>query len=135
MSNISCHACGKPRRKKMLGFTEKFVPYCSSYWLCNEKHPNHPANPDKQALFPPDKVKANENIQALMTKPFSMRIGDYATCKFLVDLQQEKGFKSMSDTVRFCLDEMQKDHVPIPKPQPEPQPQQQPKQDLEEWTF
>ncbi len=133
MSNITCHACGKPRRMKMLSFTENNVPYCVSYWLCNDKHPSNPSNPNKIPLFSSLEVKGiNDQVYLLMTKPFSMRIGDYTTCKFLTDLQAEKGFANMSDTVRYCLESFMKTHEPEPTPEPAPVPQPQKE---EEWTF
>lgn len=136
MSNIHCHACGKPRRKKMLAFTQNHVPYCISYWLCNDKHPSNPANPHKVPLFTEDEIKVTTPIKQLMTKPFSIRIGDYEMSRFLVELQEKQGFKNLSDTVRYCLELVrnQKQPDPVPPPQQE-QPKPTPKQDLEEWTF
>ena len=125
MSNISCHACGKPRRKKMLAFTQNYVPYCISYWLCNDQHPSNPANmnKDKVQLFAHDELKITNNVQQLMTKPFSIRIGDYETSKFLTELQEKHKFKSLSDTVRYCLEVVKKQEKPEPQAQPPvPQP-------------
>lgn len=119
-----CVACGANRKKKLLVFTENFIPYCSSYWLCNESHPNHPKQKQHiqlynfkeiQDLIAKRKPEDSQIIKQLMSKPFSVRISDYKTINFLIELKKIHDLNSFSDALRYCIDQtMEKNQIEIP---------------------
>lgn len=108
-----CHACQARRKKKLLRFTENFVPYCYTYWVCNENHPNHPSQTGNTKLYNhtelydmmkdklPDEA---QTIKQLMNKPLSVRLSDYRTIRFLLDIKASQELPSLSDAVRHCIE-------------------------------
>jgi hypothetical protein len=121
VTDNQCQACGTRRKKKLLVFSDNFVPYCNSYWICNESHPNHPSQKDMKKLYQfaevqammankvPDEAHA---IRQLMNKPLSVRISDYKTIRFLLDIKKQEELATISDAVRHCIDYTIKDHRP-----------------------
>lgn len=141
MSNVLgriCTACGQERKKKdMLAYhPETFEPYCSSYYYCNDEHPNSPKNlalnitkyPETYGETPllpyeaakeaysewvmthhenPEKVK---RIRKMVASPLTLRLNSPELAEFILDLQQEMEFSSVSDTIRFCIHRMQEEH-------------------------
>lgn len=134
MSNVLgriCTACGQERKKKdMLAYhPETFEPYCVSYYFCNDEHPNSPKNillrQKEIELLPyevakeaygewvmthhenPEKVK---RIRKMVASPLTLRLNSPELAEFILDLQQEMEFSSVSDTIRFCIHRMQEEH-------------------------
>lgn len=111
-----CSACGQSRKKKSLVFDKNFKPFCSSHWVCNDKHPNHPSQREEYGhvtLMTYDEMQ-EERADAIteseydifknfMTKPFSVRIQDLQTVLFLRDLQHKQNLSSYSEAIRYCI--------------------------------
>ena len=108
-----CSACGQKRKRKMLMYTEDFKAYCASHWVCNDNHPNNPINKNSVVMYTFEElnVKAEETftkkdfevLQVLLNKPVSLRFQDFQTVTFLTKLQEEKGLKSLSEAIRYCI--------------------------------
>jgi hypothetical protein len=112
MSN-TCVACGTTRKKKQLVYSEDFTPYCSSYWICNDNHPHYPTKENKIPLFSlsdmQEKLREelgedSDYLKQLKLKPFSVRISDYRTISFLIDIKKAYNLDSFSDCLRYCID-------------------------------
>lgn len=119
-----CTACGKERKPANLKFDpDGFMPYCATQFLCNEKHPNSVpniiVNMKEVDLLTYDEAlaayKAHLNtiyidtglvkkMQKLLEKPISLRFQDPATVEFLITLQAEKSFPTMTETVKYCIE-------------------------------
>lgn len=121
-----CNACGLERKKtKTLYHPETFMPYCENPYLCNDEHPNSPkhliARGEEMKLLElteategfhkwlslnhPDKEKA-QRIRRMVTQPITIRIGSPEMAQFVLDLQDEFSFGSVSDTIRYCIQAM-----------------------------
>lgn len=122
-----CAACGTERKKKgILYDPTNFMPYCENPYVCNEEHPNSPKNliargselgliPFDEAqekfkawlmLNQPDPDRA-ERIRRMVTQPMTIRIASPDMAIFILDLQQEYQFATVSDTIRYCIQAMQ----------------------------
>jgi Arc/MetJ-type ribon-helix-helix transcriptional regulator len=121
-----CNACGVERKKtKVLYDPDQFMPYCEHPYICNDEHPNSPKNMIARgeelklleladatekfhqwlALNHPDKEKA-ARIRRMVTQPITIRIGSPEMAQFVLDLQDEFSFSSVSDTIRYCIQAM-----------------------------
>jgi hypothetical protein len=126
-----CTACGQERKQKdkLAYHPETFEAYCVSYYFCNENHPNSPKNVLKNQketiLIPYEEAKEkyqewlevnHENpakvkrIQKMVNAPMTLRLNSPDMAGFILDLQQEMQFTSISDTIRFCIQRMQEEH-------------------------
>lgn len=115
----TCVACGTNRKRKQLAYTEDYIPYCSSYWICNDNHPHHPNKKEQLQLFSLKEIQNkliekvgvdSPYIKQLRLKPFSIRISDYKTLSFLMDIKKANNFDSISDCLRYCIDFTMNDH-------------------------
>lgn len=126
----TCIACGQERKKKdMIAYDPAtFEPLCVSPYFCNEEHPNSPKNILKNGKVTellsydeareaynayidathsdPEKVK---KIRRMVEHPMTIRIGSPDLAEFILDLQEDMNFSSISDTVRFCIQRMQEE--------------------------
>lgn len=123
----TCSACGRERSKtKALVYDpETLMPYCEHPYICNVNHPNSPANllkrgaeliminqTDAQRLFKEHLIKTIGNtdkiakIRNMVDKPMTIRIGSPDLAIFLVELQDQYHFNSLSDTIRYCIQVM-----------------------------
>lgn len=121
-----CTACNTDRKKKsILYHPDTLMPYCEHPYICNEEHPNSPKNlitrgteiqliPFEEAqekftnwllMNQPDKEKA-EAIRRMVTMPTTIRIGSPDLARFILDLKEELQFSSISDTIRYCVQQM-----------------------------
>lgn len=66
-----------------------------SEWL--EAHHSNPAKAKK--------------IGKMVKNPMTWRIGSPELAEFLLDLQEEMEFTSLSDTIRFCVERMQEERA------------------------
>lgn len=119
----TCKACGSPRKQSNIGYhPDTFEAYCVNPWICNTEHPNSPENLIKRGkelqlltfeeaeeafgswllMNHPDKDKA-EKIRRLVTHPTTVRVGSPENAEFLVNLVDELGLQSISDAMRFCV--------------------------------
>lgn len=119
-----CAACGAERKKKGIKYDPNtLIPYCENPYICNENHPNSPKNliargselklvsyAEAQELFKkylelhqPTPERA-EKIRRMTTQPSTFRIGDPKLAEFLLNLQEEFKFSSISDTIRYCIE-------------------------------
>lgn len=133
-----CMACGQERKvkDKIAYHPETFEPYCSTPYICNDEHPNSPKNlmanrtkyPNtygQTILLPYEEAKeqyhkwleANHphpekvaKIRKMVENPMTFRIGSPELAEFLLNLQEEMGFTSMSDTLKLCITRMQEEH-------------------------
>ena len=120
----SCAACGKERKSKYLKYDpETLKPYCDNPFICNDEHLNSVKNLIKyqkesqlisfeqaSEAFRRQLMESYKNdkdivsrIQSILTKPSNIRIQDPELAKFLVEFQDEKGFESLSETFRYCV--------------------------------
>lgn len=135
----TCIACGQERNKKdkIAYHPATFEPYCSSLYYCNEDHPNSPKNlalnvkdgkylpygevpllgyDEAKEVYGkwlethhsnPEKAK---KIRRMVENPFTIRIGSPELAEFILNLQDEMAYTSISDTIRFCIQRMQEEH-------------------------
>jgi hypothetical protein len=119
----SCAACGAGRKAKNLRYDPAtFLPYCDAPHICNEEHPNSHLNLIKRQavaeLVTSEEIKeayqkhllesytnsdAAGKIHRLMLKPTTIRIMDPDMAEYLVNLQEEKHFESLAETIRYCI--------------------------------
>jgi Arc/MetJ-type ribon-helix-helix transcriptional regulator len=120
----SCTACGVTRNKKSILYDPNtLLPYCESPWICpSEEHVNSPKNiilrggdikligleqaqkAYREILI--DTVQDSDQvkkIRSMVERPISIRIGSPDMAQFLVALQDEQNFSSISDAVRYCV--------------------------------
>lgn len=183
MSNVlgkTCMACGQERRKKdMIAYhPETFEPYCHTPYICNEEHPNATkkirerilsGQEDELVLLPYDEAREKytlfiekthsnperiKKIRRMVENPMTIRIGDADLAKFILNLQEEMEFSSISDTIKYCIQNTmdQKGQFVTRKEQvekkiteeqniaeveatPIPEPVEEPKEDSEEMVF
>lgn len=121
-----CAACGTERQiKKVMYHPESLEPYCESPYKCNDDHPNSPKNiiarseylvmlPFEEAqkrflawlkLNHPD-LEETERIRKMCSFPISIRITDVAMAQFLLSLEKKMEFKSMSNTIKYCIESL-----------------------------
>lgn len=175
-----CAACGTERKRKGIMYDPTTLfPYCENPYVCNENHPNAPANliargselklvsfAEAEELFKkhlemnqPTGERA-EKIRRMVTQPITLRIGSPELAIFILDLQDEYQFSSVSDTIRYCIQMMKdskgrfyKDHADLAEAKAEekrieqaehevaamlekkPAPEKNPFDDEEEMTF
>lgn len=121
-----CAACGKEHKTSHLLFDpETLLPYCTNPYICNLNHPNSPTNlikrgaelllvtyaqanaaHEKQLLEKYDPTIITQ-IQALLSKPITVRVLDHEMAKFLIELQAQMDFPTMSETTRYCIQLLQ----------------------------
>ncbi len=121
-----CTACGKEHKTNHLLFDpETLLPYCTNPYICNLNHPNSPTNlikrgaelllvtytqanaaHEKQLLdkYDPEII---EKIRKLIVKPLTVRVQDPEMAKFLIELQEQMNFDTMSDLIRYCIQLLQ----------------------------
>ena len=119
----SCAACGKERKTKYLRYdAETFKPYCENPYICNDLHPNSVknliTNQTEIGLLTYEQASEGykaylmssynngdvvSRIQAILTKPSNIRVQDPEMAKFLVEFQDEQGLKTLSETIRYCV--------------------------------
>lgn len=120
----TCTACGANRRRKTVVYDpQTLLPYCHTPYICNEKHPNSPENlidrgsqvtlvdyQEAQRLL---KIALEndqaigmeaERIRRMVTQPTSIRINDPELARFLIQIQNEFNFNSVSDAIRYCIE-------------------------------
>lgn len=122
----TCGACGKEHKTSHLAFDpETLLPYCTNPYICNVNHPNSPTNlikrgaevllvtyaqanaaHEKQLLEKYDPTIIVK-IQKLIVKPITVRVQDPDMAKFLIELQEQMSFPTMSDTMRYCVQLLQ----------------------------
>lgn len=171
----TCAACGAGRKAKNLRYDPNtFLPYCDAPHICNEEHPNSPKNLIKRQaimeLFTADDIReayqkhlldsyvntdSAMKIHRLMIKPTTIRILDPEMAEYLINLQEEKEFDSLAETMRYCvqimmennsmsLQEMREQENERVKAaiaaetvkeleEPEPEPEEEPQE--EGWSF
>jgi hypothetical protein len=127
ISNVlgkTCVACGQERRKKdMIAYSsETFEPYCHTPYICNDEHPNSPKNLIKNQMETKllsydeareaynvwiektqDNPERHKKIRRMVENPMTIRIGDADLAKFILDLQDDMEFHSISDTIKYCI--------------------------------
>jgi hypothetical protein len=122
-----CNACGRERSKtKALVYDpETLMPYCEFPHICNTNHPNSVPNllkrgaelvminqTEAQRLFKEHLIKTIGNtdkiakIRNMVDKPMTIRIGSPDLAIFLIELQEQYHFSSLSDTIRYCIQVM-----------------------------
>jgi Arc/MetJ-type ribon-helix-helix transcriptional regulator len=150
-----CTACGQERKQKdKLAYRpETFEAYCVSYYFCNEEHPNSPKNilknqgetilisyEEAKEKYEewleanhenPEKVK---RIRKMVEAPMTLRLNSPDMAAFILDLQQEMQFTSISDTIRFCIQRMQEEHGGFHKQQAEIKQVQKEEENLKAFT-
>lgn len=131
-----CTVCNENRKRKgILYHPETFLPYCANPFDCNEDHPNSPDNVAKRAIehgsveagkmnmLPFDEAEVQfqiwlethhdaeeaERIRRMTTRPVTFRVGNYEIAEFLLKYQDAVGAKSVSDVVRYCIEQMMDD--------------------------
>jgi hypothetical protein len=122
----SCAACGAGRKAKNLRYDpQTFLPYCDAPHICNEQHPNSHLNLIQRQsvaeLVSSEEIKeayqkhlmdnytdsdAAGKIHRLMLKPTTIRIMDPEMAEYLVNLQEDKSFVSLAETIRYCIQVM-----------------------------
>jgi len=120
----TCVACGTTRKSKALRYDPTtFAPYCENPYICNDDHPNSVknliANQRETPLLKHDEaVEAYRKylsetysssdivtrIHKMLTDPSTIRIQNPEMARFLLEFQEEKGIKSLSETIRHCIE-------------------------------
>lgn len=128
MLGKACAACGTSRKVKNLRYDPNtFLGYCENPYICNSDHPNAPAKVHLRGIkgeqgeifltslaeaenFYREKLMIDEPnsekvqlIKRVLESPVSVRITSPDVAKFLVELHDEFGFKTISETVRYCV--------------------------------
>lgn len=132
---MKCTACHKELIKKETLYTEDKQPYCINPYTCNDDHPNSIKNVlarqgavrmlteeelesvTFQSLNVSDEMK--ERITKVATKPQSIRLSKLEIAHYLIQLQEQKEFSSLSECIRYCVSETMKLH-PIDGSEPTP---------------
>lgn len=125
----TCVACGQNRAKKNIAYDPNtFYAYCSNPWVCpagKDKHINSPANIIKNQgeteLLPLDRAqelytKHLENtivdnevvdrVRKMVEHPTSVRLVSPEMAMFLVNLQRDMELNSISDTIKYCIEQL-----------------------------
>lgn len=116
---MKCTACQKELSKKEVMFTEERNPYCANPFTCNDNHPNSVKNIVARGgavdLYTEDELEVNlfdklnvsdemkERIEKVATKPQSIRLSKIEIAHYLLMLQDQKEFSSISEAVRYCV--------------------------------
>jgi Arc/MetJ-type ribon-helix-helix transcriptional regulator len=116
---MRCSACGRELNRKEVLYTEDRRPFCSNPFVCNQDHPNSPDNIIArngairmyseeelersifESLHVSDEMK--ERIIKVATKPQSIRLSKVDIAYYILQLQETKGFSSISEAVRYCI--------------------------------
>lgn len=126
-----CTACGTERKKKgaILYRTTDFMPFCNSPYFCNDDHPHSPKNTHLAGVegreidtlvdfetasglysqwldrhhSDPSKI---QKVKNMITRPISIRIASPELAMFILELQDEFNIGSVSDTIRYCVQQM-----------------------------
>lgn len=129
---MKCLACSKDLNKKEVVFTEDKKAYCINPFTCNTAHPNSPENILERGgavkMYTDEELENNlferldvsqemkDRILKIATKPQSIRLSKYEIAFYLLQLQETKGFSSISESVRYCI-EYTMQHEPVEIPQ------------------
>lgn len=129
-----CKACGKERKKKgLIMYTEDtLTPYCNNPYICNDKHPNSPANLvtrhsvvelipyETASIIMEERLKSKyadrgiyDMVAKILETPSTVRISEPEMAEFLVGIMLEYGFESKSDAIRYCIQEAMLNHKEI----------------------
>lgn len=116
---MKCSACGRELTKKDVLYTEDRRPFCRNPFECNDEHPNSAKNIIErqgtvqmyseeelerdilESLEISDEMK--ERIVKLSVKPQSIRLSRVDIAYYLLRLQETKGFSSLSEAIRYCI--------------------------------
>lgn len=118
----ACTACGKKRKIKVLLYDpETLNPFCENPYICNDQHPNHPINLIKRGrelelidfgtaseAYKNNLIKSYspehaQRISNLINRPINFRINDPEVAQFLMEFMEDRGFDSVSETMRYCI--------------------------------
>ena len=117
---MKCVACSKELTKKEALYTKDRQAYCVNPFACTDAHPNSTANILKRqgavTLYTEDQLESTifeslnvpehikERIVKVATKPQSVRLSKIDIAYYLVALQETKGFSSLAEAIRYCVD-------------------------------
>lgn len=119
----SCVACNKERKGRVLRYDPKTLyAYCDNPYICDsEDHPNSELNivkrgksltlisheeaveAYKQELLTVHNVDQVKRIQAILTKPVTIRVQDAEMAEFIVKYQNDYLYKSVADVFRVAV--------------------------------
>lgn len=116
---MKCTACRREISRKEAIYSEAKDPYCVNPFICNEDHPNSPANIIARnaavKMYSEEELETNlfdrlklspemrERILKIATKPQSIRLSKYDIAYYLIRLQEAKELTSISEAVRYCV--------------------------------
>lgn len=116
---MRCSACGRELTKKDVLYTEDRRPFCRNPFECNDEHPNSVKNIiERQGtvqMYSEEELERDilenleisdemkERITKLATKPQSIRLSRVDIAYYLLRLQETKGFSSLSEAIRYCI--------------------------------
>ncbi|MGG3907241.1 hypothetical protein [Geobacillus stearothermophilus] len=116
---MRCSACGRELTKKDVLYTEDRQPFCRNPFECSDDHPNSAKNIiERQGtvrMYSEEELERNildileisdemkERIVKLATKPQSIRLSRVDIAYYLLRLQETKGFSSLSEAIRYCI--------------------------------
>lgn len=140
---MKCVACEKDLPKKETVYTESKEAYCINPFTCNENHPNSPQNivarGNAMKLFTEKELDhyqtenldlsqiEKEKIHRIVTKPMTVRINQVPLAYYLLQVQEEYGLGSLSESIRMCVEQMSI-HSPIGKPLETKKPEEEQKE-------
>ena len=137
---MKCTACSKDIMKKDVLFTGERLPYCANPMTCSEEHPNSVKNIVERLgaveMFTEDQLEHNafenldvspemkERILKVSSKPQSIRLSRIDQAQYILKLQEVKGFSSIAESVRYCIDlamqvepiDAAAEKLPVPEP-------------------
>lgn len=147
---MKCTACSKELTRKEALYTEDRLPYCPNPFTCNEEHPNSTKNilarQGAIKMFTEDDLETNifdslnvteemkDRITKVATKPQSIRLSKVDIAYYLIQMQEKKGFNSLSECIRYCVTlamqyepvDAAMENLPLPTPEPDPEPKPEP---------
>jgi phage FluMu protein Com len=116
---MKCLACNKELAKKEVFYTEDRNPFCGNPFTCSEEHPNSVKNIVARSgavqLFTEDELETNlfqnldvsdemkDRIMKIATKPQSIRLSKVDIAYYLIQLQENMNFSSLSECIRYCV--------------------------------
>lgn len=131
---VQCVACGTKRRHKSLRYhPETYEAYCENPYVCNDNHPNSPANLIKRQrqlqLVTFDEAESAyragvvvdkaDRLKRLMTNPLTVRITSVEMAQFLIQ-HSDITEQTISELVRGFIESMMVRYATFDKPQEAP---------------